>query len=56
MYSYHMSAYEQFKRNWRDSFMTMSYINTKNSMWKLKWILDVRIVRDVILYICSSVG
>ena len=37
-----MIAYEQFKRNWRDSFLTMSYMKTENAMWKLKLILDVR--------------
>ena len=38
----HMIAYEQFKRNWQDSFLTTSYLKPKNIMWKLKPILDVR--------------
>jgi hypothetical protein len=40
MNSYHKIAYEQFKRNWRDYFLTMSSIKPENTMWKL--ILDVR--------------
>ena len=40
MNSYHMIAYEQFKRNWRDYFLTTSSTNTENTMWKLS--SDVR--------------
>src|SRR3990170_8132630 len=40
MNSYHKIAYEQFKRNWRDSFLTTSSIQPENTMWKLT--LDVR--------------
>ena len=35
MNSYHKIAYEQFKKNWRDSFLTTSSIKTENTMWTL---------------------
>jgi len=56
MNSYHMIAYEQFKRNWRDSFLTTSYIKRENTIRKFIGTLALDDVRDVILYICSSVG
>ena len=37
---YHEIAYEQYKRNWWDSFLTMPWTNTENTMWKLS--SDVR--------------
>ena len=35
MNSYHKIAWKQFKRNWRDSFLTTSSIKPENTMWTL---------------------
>ena len=52
MNSYHKIAYEQFKRNWQDSFLTTSSTNMKNTMWKLS--SDVRGRKRSYITCCST--
>ena len=56
MNSYQKIAYEQFKRNWRDSFLTTSSIQPENKMWNLtSYVRDCK--RSYIVYMktcCST--